>query len=70
MKKLILIITLVLGYCSYAQQTTTVTTTTSTTRVDSLPTIFTKKHEVKLGAVKLLAGGIVEGTYEYIKVMS
>lgn len=25
-----------------------------------------KKHEIKIGAIKLLAGGIVEGTYEYI----
>lgn len=28
--------------------------------------IFDKKHEVKLGAIKLLAGTIFEGTYEYI----
>ena len=26
-----------------------------------------RKHEVKIGAVKLLAGPILEGTYEYIK---
>lgn len=66
MKKIILIITLVLGYCSYAQETTTVTTTT-TTKIDTSPSIIDKKHEVKLGAIKLLAGGIVEGTYEYVK---
>lgn len=28
--------------------------------------IYNNKHEIKLGAIKLLAGGIVEGTYEYI----
>jgi hypothetical protein len=66
MKKILLLLTLAIGCCSYAQQTTTVTTTTKTTKIDSLPTIFTKKHEVKLGSIKLLAGGIIEGTYEYI----
>lgn len=29
-------------------------------------TIFEKKHEVRLGAIKLLSGGIFEGSYEYI----
>ena len=29
-------------------------------------TIFDRNHEVRLGAVKLLAGGIFEGSYEYI----
>lgn len=28
--------------------------------------IFERKHEVRLGAIKLLAGGIFEGAYEYI----
>lgn len=28
--------------------------------------IFDRKHEVKVGAIKLLAGPILEGTYEYI----
>lgn len=65
MNKLILIITLTLGYCGFAQQTTTVTTTT-TTKIDTSPSVMDKKHEVKLGAIKLLAGGITEGTYEYI----
>jgi hypothetical protein len=27
---------------------------------------LSKKHELKLGSIKLLAGGIFEGTYEYI----
>ncbi|MDC1266287.1 hypothetical protein N8009_05795 [Flavobacteriaceae bacterium] len=31
------------------------------------PTIFEKHHEVKVGVVKILAGPIFEGTYEYIK---
>ncbi len=29
--------------------------------------IFDRKHEVKIGTVKLLAGSIFEGTYEYIQ---
>lgn len=29
--------------------------------------IFDRKHEVKLGAIKMLAGPIFEGTYEYIQ---
>ena len=29
-------------------------------------TIFSKRHEVKIGIVKLLAAPILEGTYEYI----
>ena len=28
--------------------------------------IFKRKHEIKIGAIKLLAGPILEGTYEYI----
>ncbi|KOS07357.1 hypothetical protein AM493_15895 [Flavobacterium akiainvivens] len=28
--------------------------------------INSKKHEIKIGAIKGLAGGIIEGTYEYI----
>jgi hypothetical protein len=33
---------------------------------DSKTSVLDKKHEVRLGAIKLLAGGIVEGAYEYI----
>ncbi len=29
--------------------------------------IFDRRHEVKVGAIKLLAGPILEGTYEYIQ---
>lgn len=28
--------------------------------------IFDRKHEVKIGAIKMLAGPVLEGTYEYI----
>ena len=28
--------------------------------------VLTRKHEVRLGALKLLAGGIFEGSYEYV----
>lgn len=36
--------------------------TTDTSKAD----IFERKHEVRLGAIKVLSGGIVEGAYEYI----
>ncbi|QYJ68844.1 hypothetical protein [Flavobacterium litorale] len=56
MKKIVLLTLMAFGLGGYAQ------TETDTTRV----TILERKHEVKLGAVKLLAGPIFEGTYEYI----
>ena len=31
------------------------------------PSIFEKHHEVKAGIIKILAGPIFEGTYEYVK---
>lgn len=65
MKKIFIIATMAIGLASYAQQTTTVTTTTTTTIAE--PSVISKRHEVKIGAVKLLAGPILEGTYEYIK---
>jgi hypothetical protein len=48
--------------------TTTTTTTISTTvsKETSEPSIYTKKHEVKVGVVRALAGLIFEGTYEYL----
>jgi hypothetical protein len=49
--------------------TTTTTTTTVSTTISSetnKPSIFTKKHEIKIGAIKMLAGPIFEGTYEHI----
>jgi hypothetical protein len=60
MKKIILLITLALGYSSYAQETA------KPPEESSSSSIIDEKHEVKLGAIKLIAGGIVEGTYEYI----
>ncbi|AWA29308.1 DUF3575 domain-containing protein [Flavobacterium magnum] len=41
--------------------------TTTIYAQDQRPDIFDRKHEVKLGAIKLLAGPILEGTYEYIQ---
>ena len=35
-------------------------------QTDSTKTALDRKHEVKIGAVKLLVGPILEGTYEYI----
>jgi hypothetical protein len=52
MKKIILLLAFMACYAASAQ-------------IDSTA-IFRNKHEVKFGAVKLLAGGIFEGTYEYI----
>jgi len=34
---------------------------------NDVPSIFEKHHEVKVGIIKILAGPIFEGTYEYIK---
>jgi hypothetical protein len=34
---------------------------------NDIPSIFEKHHEVKVGIIKILAGPIFEGTYEYIK---
>ena len=35
-------------------------------QADSTRTVLDKKHEVKIGAIKLLVGPIFEGTYEYV----
>ena len=56
MKKIILLIAFFSFGC-YAQ------TESDSTRTS----IFNRKHEVKIGAIKLLAGPILEGTYEYIQ---
>ena len=65
MKKIMFLLLALYGLTSYAQQTTTVTTTTTTT--ETTPWVTDRKHEVKMGAVKLLAGTIFEGTYEYVQ---
>ena len=65
MKKIMFLLLALYGLNSYAQQTTTVTTTTTTT--ETTPWVTDRKHEVKMGAVKLLAGAIFEGTYEYVR---
>lgn len=54
MKKTILVITLFASLISFSQEN------------EELD-ILNRKHELKLGAVKLLAGGIFEITYEYIQ---
>ena len=40
---------------------------TAQEEVETRKTLGERKHEVKIGAIKLLAGVILEGTYEYIK---
>jgi hypothetical protein len=56
MKKIILFTTLFLSVVTFAQDAE-----------EPYRDALVRKHEVKVGAVKLLAGPILEGTYEYIK---
>jgi hypothetical protein len=72
MKKLLISAILVLPILAFAQEksggkikTTTVTTEVVEEDIKS-NNIFNRKHELKLGGVKLLSGGIFEATYEYI----
>lgn len=59
MKKYLLVFaTLFLVYALNAQD--------KTQQEESSKNIFDRKHEIRLGAIKLLAGGIFEGSYEYI----
>lgn len=57
MKKIILLFTLFVSTAGFSQS-----------EYDSinLPATMDRKHEIKIGAIKLLAGAIFEGTYEYI----
>jgi len=54
MKKTILVLLLTLSFVSFSQNL-------------EKSDIFNRKHEIKLGAIKLLAGGIFEASYEYVK---
>jgi len=54
MKNILLALTLLISFVSFSQK-------------DEKQDIFNRKHEVKLGAVKLLTGGIFEATYEYVQ---
>ena len=58
MKKLLLVLCFSFSISTFCQETTTEKPKESS--------IFDKKHELKVGAVKLLAGPIFEATYEYI----
>jgi len=60
MKQLFLLLTLTLCLTSLTAQENT------TNRKTEKTSIFERKHEVKLGAIKMLAGPIFEGGYEYI----
>ena len=55
MKKLLLILSLFICFNFYAQSET------------DAPTIFEKHNEVKISTIKLLAGPILEASYEYVK---
>lgn len=52
MKKTILLLALTISFIGLAQETKS--------------SISDRKHEIKVGGIKLLAGPIFEGTYEYI----
>ena len=56
MKKILLILLIANSFFSFCQENFTKNTKSLTER----------KHEIKIGALKLLAGPIFEGTYEYV----
>lgn len=60
MKKLIYALTLALGVFSATAQEN------ATTQESTKKSLSERKHEIKIGGIKLLAGPIFEGTYEYI----
>jgi hypothetical protein len=70
MKKYFIIASLLLLNESFSQtpeQPTTTTTGQNTVSSETTkPSIFVKKHEVRVGGIKLLAGPILEASYEYI----
>ena len=53
MKKTIVLLALICNVPAFGQESNSIS-------------LSEKKHEIKLGAIKLLAGPIFEGTYEYI----
>lgn len=57
MKKILLILLTLNGFYSFSQENTS----------ESTKPLTERKHEIKVGAIKLLAGPIFEGTYEYIR---
>jgi hypothetical protein len=59
MKKLFVLLCFTSSLACFCQETSTDKPTKTS--------IFERKHEIKVGAVKLLAGPIFEGTYEYIQ---
>ena len=61
MKKIILFTILLISTVSFAQN---LEETKSEPKVKK--SIFNRKHELKLGAIKMLSGPILEVTYEYI----
>ena len=58
MKKIIVLVCFATSFAGFCQQTAAEKPKESS--------IFERKHEIKAGGVKLLAGPIFEGTYEYI----
>jgi hypothetical protein len=58
MKKIIILALLAFASLGFSQEVTQPVGSKS---------IFNRKHEIKVGAIKLLAGPVFEGTYEYIQ---
>ena len=57
MKKYSILITMLFSSFGFSQETT----------IANQQSIFSRKHELKFGAIKLISGGIFEVTYEHIQ---
>jgi hypothetical protein len=73
MKKYVIIASTMFLTKSFSQTPEKPVTTTTTTTVQTTistettkPSIFIKKHEIRVGGIKILAGPIFEASYEYI----
>lgn len=56
MKKNVLLLLTIISFSSFSQENSS----------ENVKSLSDRKHEIKVGAIKLLAGPIFEGTYEYI----
>jgi hypothetical protein len=56
MKKNVLLLLTIISFSSFSQENSS----------ENVKSLSDKKHEIKVGGIKLLAGPIFEGTYEYI----
>jgi hypothetical protein len=56
MKKNVLLLLTIISFSSFSQENSS----------ENVKSLSDRKHEIKIGGIKLLAGPIFEGTYEYI----